>query len=96
MSIPTSDADLWRACADRTRKVMWVLYDSPVDFPGKWVARFFVCDVDPDFRARGTKFFEQASSRSKIEELLPYADKGRWRFDPEFDPDNPQIIGVYL
>lgn len=94
-TIPTSDTELWKACRDRTRKVMWVLYESPSDFLGKWVARFFVCDVDADFRARGTAFHEVASSRSKVEEALPDFSKGRWSFVPEYDPQNPQIVGVY-
>lgn len=95
-AIPTNDTELWKACAqDAGRKVMWVLYDSPSDFPGQWVARFFVCDIDPDCRARGTSFCETAGSREEIEDALPYVTRGRWKFVPEYDPAHPQIIGIY-
>lgn len=95
ITIPTSDVELFQLCADGKRKTMWVLYERPYDFPTKWVARFFVCDLDKDFRPRGTRFFEPGKSRSEIEHNLPYFDKGRWKFTPEYDPQNPQIIGVY-
>lgn len=95
VQLPANDTELWKMCADQTRKVMWVLYDSPADFPGKWVARFYVCDLDLACRARGTKFCEVADTRYAIEDALPYASKNRWRFAPEFDEANPQIVGVY-
>lgn len=94
-AIPANDTELWKVCGDTTRKVMWVLYDNPHDFPGKWVARFFVCDIDIDCRARGTAFCEIAGSRAEIEDALPYASRSRWKFIPEYDPANPQIIGIY-
>lgn len=94
-TIPTSDVELWQLCAKRDRLIMWVLYESPADFPGKWVGRFFICDRDPDQRARGTSFCEVGNSRSEVEEAIPYMDRGRWRFMPEFDPAHPQIVGVY-
>ena len=95
MQLPANDKELWLVCADETRKVMWVLYDSPADFPGKWVARFYVCDLDIDYRPRGTAFCEIAGSRGEIEDALPYSAKGRWKFIPEYDPAHPQIIGIY-
>ncbi len=95
VQLPANDTELWKLCADKARKVMWVLYESPADFPGRWVARFYVCDLDLDFRARGTKFCEIAGSQGEIEDALPHATRGRWKFAPEFDPANPQIIGVY-
>lgn len=94
-TIPTSDVELWQACAEKHRLVMWTLYFDPVDFPERWVARFFVCDTG-DGKAHGTAFHHVAATRSGVEELIPYLDKGRWAFVPEFDPANPQIVGVYM
>ena len=95
LQLPATDTDVWKMCADKTRKLMYVLYDNPSDFPGKWVARLFLCDIDPDCRPRGTRFCEIAGTREEIEDALPYRTRGIWKFYPEFDPGNPQIIGTY-
>jgi hypothetical protein len=89
---PISDAELWKLCSQKDQRVMWVLYESPYDFPNQWVARFFLCDTD---KPRPTKWVEKGGYRDNVVACLPYIDKGRWKFTPEYDPFNPQIIGVY-
>lgn len=80
-----------QACEDKAFPSLWGLYCNPYDFPGQWVVRFFDCSGP---QAEPTTLYYVGNTKEAVINRLP--NPARWKFIPEYDPEHPQIIGVFM
>ncbi len=70
---------------------MWTVYDSPLDYPGKFVARLWVIRRgDPEPRPTGDLAI--ASTLEAVREMLPFG----LTLLPRSEEDEPQIVESWI
>lgn len=71
------------------KMTLWVVYDSPTDCPGKYVARMFVVAGG---ESRATAYVLHGPTLDAVRGLLP---PGLYRL-PRHDDDEPHIVETWL
>jgi len=70
---------------------MWTIYESPPDYPGKFVARLFIVrQGDPEPRATGDMAIAQ--SLESVRTMLPWG----LALVPRSEGDDPAIVETWL